>query len=86
MLVATLSILDAAWARWPIAIVAANPRAYYVLTDLLILVAILYDLASRRRVHPAYVWSALLVVAAQVLREIIGPTAAWQAFASALIG
>lgn len=85
MLLATISILDAATARWPIAIVATTSWAYYVLDDLLIVAAAAYDLVSRRRVHPAYIWGGLLVVGAQFLRPIVGATAAWQTFARAIL-
>jgi hypothetical protein len=86
MLAATLSILDAPVARWPIALIASNAYAYYVLTDLFLLAAIVYDLASRGRVHRAYIWAASLIVAAQIVREMVGGTAAWHALARALIG
>ena len=86
MLLATISILDAAVARWPVALVSATPSAYYVLTDGFILIAAAYDLSSRKRVHAAYLWGGLLVVAAQFSRDVLGRTAAWHAFAHLLIG
>ena len=86
MLLATVSILDAAVARWPVALVSATPWAYYVLTDVFVLIAAAYDLSSRKRVHAVYVWGGLLVVAAQVSRDLVGRTAAWHAFARLLIG
>lgn len=86
MLLATLSILDAAVARWPIAWIATTWWAYFALTDVFVAAAIGYDVASRRRVHPAYIWGGLMILSAQAVRELIGPTVAWQAFARALIG
>jgi hypothetical protein len=86
MLLATINILDAAVARWPIALVAATPWAYFVVTDVFLLTAVAYDLAARKRVHPAYVWGGLLMVVAQFSRGIVGHTAAWHAFARLLIG
>jgi len=86
MLLATLSILDAAVARWPIAWIAATWWAYFALTDVFVALAIAYDIVARRRIHPAYIWGGLLILSAQAVRELIGPTAAWQAFARALIG
>jgi hypothetical protein len=53
MLLATVSIVDAAVARWPIALVATTAWAYYVVTDVFIVAAIRYDVASRRRVFAA---------------------------------
>jgi len=86
MLLATISIVDAAVARWPLALVAASAWAYYALTDLFIVAAIIYDLASRRRVSGAYMWGGLLVVSAQLMRELVGPTSVWHAFAGRVIG
>jgi hypothetical protein len=85
MLLATISILDAATARWPIAIVQTISWAYYGIADLFIAAAIVYDLASRRRVHPAYLWGALLIVVSQTLRDVIGQTEAWHSFARSIL-
>ena len=40
-----------------------------------------YDLASRRRIHPAYLWGTPVIVFFQFLRGAVGATAAWQAIA-----
>jgi hypothetical protein len=83
MLLATINLLDAPIARWPGA-TAETP--VYVLVDLFIVAGILYDLATRRRVDPAYVWGGAVVVAGQMLRDPVGWSAAWNAIARALIG
>jgi hypothetical protein len=85
MLLATMSILDAAIARWPLAIVAAGPVAFFGLTDLFVAAGLLYDLSSRGRVHQAYIWGGLLIVSSQLLRLAIAGTDAWLAFARALV-
>ena len=79
MLLATISILDAAVARWPLEFVATSAWALYVLTDLLIAAAILYDVVSRRRVHPVYLWGGPLILAGQSLRTVLGQTETWHA-------
>ena len=86
MLLATISILDAATARWPFAFVTASTWAYYVTADVFILAAVSYDVISRRRIHPAYIWGGLFVVVAQLLRDIVGRTSAWQAVARVILG
>ena len=86
MLLATINILDAAIARWPLAFVSSTTWMYYVITDVFILAAIGYDAASRKRISPAYLWGGLLIVAAQFGRELIGRTGAWQAFAQMIVG
>jgi hypothetical protein len=85
MLLATISILDAAVARWPFEIVATSAWAFYVLTDLFIVAAVLYDFASRRRVHPVYIWGGLLILAGQSLRTVVGQTGTWHAIARAIL-
>jgi hypothetical protein len=83
MLLATINLLDAPIARWP---GAPGLTAVYLLVDIFIVAGILYDLATRRRVDPAYLWGGAIVVAGQLLRDIVGQTAAWDAIARALIG
>ena len=86
MLLATINILDAAIARWPLAFISSTAWGYYVITDLFIVAAIAYDYGARKRLFAAYVWGGLLVVAMQVGRELIGHTAAWQSFAALIVG
>lgn len=86
MLLATLTLLAAAAARLPTALAAAGPPFYFGLVDGLVLVGVLYDLATRRKVHPVYLWGGLFVVGSQVLRLAVSGTAAWRAFAEMLTG
>jgi hypothetical protein len=81
MLLATISVLDAAVARWPLAIMANGAVAFFAITDLYIVAGMVYDVASSRRVHPAYVWGGLLIVGSQIVRLAVQHTAAWIAFA-----
>jgi hypothetical protein len=86
MLLATISILDAAVARLPLEFLKTSSWSYLPTTDVFLAAAILYDVVSRRTVHQAYIWGGLLLVIEQALRIPIGETAAWQAFARILIG
>ena len=86
MLLATISILDAAVARLPFEFLRTSNWNYLPATDVFLLAAILYDVASRRAVHQAYVWGGLVLVIEQALRIPVGETAAWQAIARAIIG
>lgn len=82
MLLATLSILAAAFARFPLAFVAkGGPIAFFGLVDLCILAAMAYDLATRRRVHPAYLWGGLFVLLSQPVRLAVSGTPLWLGFA-----
>ena len=83
MLVATLSMLPAAIARIPLAVVQANrPLVPFGLTDIIILTCVAYDTWTHRRLHPALGWAALLVVASHPLRFMLAQTDAWMRFAT----
>lgn len=88
MLLATLSLLGAAAARLPLSYhLPGVPLLYaFVVIDVLILVGVLHDLATRHRVHPAYIWGGLLIVVSEPLRLAIGSRHAWLAFATLLVG
>ena len=77
MLLATVSLLAAAVARLPTALAAAGPPFYFGVVDLLILTAVLYDIITRRKVHPVYVWGGLAILASQVIRLALSGTSAW---------
>src|SRR5262245_29655087 len=85
MLLATISILDAAVARLPFDYLRASSWNYLPTTGVLLPAAILYDVVSRRTVHQAYIWGGLLLVIEQALRIPIGDTAAWQAIARSIL-
>jgi hypothetical protein len=85
MLLAYISIIVAAVARMP-GVLALGPLGFFGLTFLFLLAAIVYDLISRRRVHPAYLWGGALLVASVPLRLFISGTATWQSVARFLTG
>jgi hypothetical protein len=85
MLLATLSLLDAAVARWPIPGIGDVPLAYYAVTDAFIVAAMLYDFVSRRSVSPVYVWGGLAIVVEQWSRDALGATAVWQSLAAKIL-
>jgi len=84
MLVATVSLLGAAFARWPLAVLE-EPLRYFTAIDVLIAAGAAYDWWTRRRVHPALAAAGLFVVVSQPLRMAIAATSAWQAFAGAIL-
>jgi hypothetical protein len=86
MLLATISILDAAVARLPFEFLRTSSWNYLPTTDVFLAVAILYDFVSRRTVHQAYVWGGLVLVVEQALRIPIGNSAVWQSIAHAILG
>ncbi len=86
MTLATIALLSAPIARLPFEFMKAGPPAFFGLTDLFIVVLLVYDLATRRRVHPATAWGGLLIVASQPLRLMLSGTPVWMAIASWMTG
>lgn len=81
MLVSTIAILTAAIARWP-GVLAGGPLAFFALTDLFVVVGMVYDKMTRGRVHPAYWWGGGLLLGSQIGRLALSGTGAWLAFAT----
>jgi hypothetical protein len=86
MMLATISILGAAIARLPFAIMQAGPPAFFGFTDVFVLACIVYDLVTLRRVHRATALAAFLIIALQPLRLAIAETGPWLSFAGWLTG
>ncbi len=94
MLVATVSLLNAAVGRLFLFVIGvpppaagAEPPPVFVtvpaglITDLLLIPALWHDWKSLGRVHPAYWMAGLALVASQVLRVPLAATSAWGAVA-----
>ena len=82
ILIATIAILDAAFQRWHVPVAWWGERAAALLCTIkLLLLIISYDYWSRGKVHRATLWASVFVVALQQVRDPIGHSAAWQAFA-----
>jgi hypothetical protein len=86
MLLAYTSILVAAVARFP-GLLAGGPLWFFGLTFLTVLALVItYDLVTRRRVHPAYIWGGALLLVSVPVRLAISTTQAWHRLAEKLIG
>jgi hypothetical protein len=84
IIIATLELVTAAVARWPV-IAALGPVAFFGVTDLFLLALAAYDFKTRGRIHPATLWGGLFLIAWQPLRLAIGFSAPWQSFADWLV-
>jgi hypothetical protein len=80
MTVATISILTPAIGRLPL-VSSEGPLVYFGLTNLFLVACLIFDRRSLGRIHPAFLWSSLLLVASQPLRLAIAGTDAWLAVA-----
>lgn len=85
MLLAYVSILPAAVARLP-GVLSLGPMGFFGLTLVFVLLAVIYDVISRRRVHKVYVWGGLLLAAAAPGRLMLSETEVWRAVAGWLVG
>ncbi len=83
MLLGTTALLPAAVARLPFGFIEQyGPLAFYGLSDLFIVPCLLFDFVTRGRPHRATMLAALLLIATQPLRLMIGGTHAWLVFAT----
>ncbi len=85
MLLAYLALLVAAVARIP-GVLPLGPLWFFGLTFVpALVVAMSYDLVTRGRVHPAYLWGGALLITSVPLRLMISTTQAWHRLAEALV-
>ena len=86
MLLATVNLLAAAFARWPFEFAKGGPPVYFALSDLFILALAAWDFSTRRRLHPVTLWAGLAIIVSQPLSLAVSGTAPWLAFAGWLVG
>jgi hypothetical protein len=84
MLLAYASIITAATGRLGAA-AGAGPLLGLGLSLSFVAAGVIYDLVSRGRVHPAYVWGGTLLALSIPARLALSGTAAWRAMAEALV-
>jgi len=83
MLLASIALLPAGVARWPIGFIeTGGPLVFYGLADLFIVPCIIFDIVTRGRPHRATLLGGALIVVSHPLRLIIGGTHAWLVFAT----
>lgn len=80
MLIGTLELVPAGVARIP-GILPLGPIGFFGLSDLFLIALVAYDLAIRRRIHPATAIGGALLIASQVGRFALASTPAWDSFA-----
>jgi hypothetical protein len=85
MLLATISLLTAAVARFLRQVGMGGAPNLFFGTDVLVLVLVLYDLVTRGRVHPATLWGGAMVVGFKpLLFYVLSATLPWLALSDAL--
>jgi hypothetical protein len=82
MILATVNLVEAAIIRLPFAfIIEGAPLMSRWLTDIFILLIVVWDLVVLRRVHPVTLWGGLLIIASQPLRLLLAESTWWQRIA-----
>jgi FtsH-binding integral membrane protein len=82
ILVATIALMIAAIARWPLAYVHRNAHHASLVSYIFVVMLVLYDLWSTHKIHRATVAAGAFLVFVQQIAGPIGRTAAWHAFAA----
>jgi hypothetical protein len=85
ILIATMGLVAAAFGRFPWDRIGLPPAAGAVTgLGILILILLIYELITIRRIHRSTMWAAPLVFASVALAVPIGMTPAWHSFAALL--
>jgi hypothetical protein len=85
ILIATIALVGAAFGRFPWARFGLSPANGPVTgVGIVLLILIIYELISIRRIHRSTMWAAPLIIASVALAVPIGMTPAWHAFAALL--
>jgi len=82
ILIATISLMEAAINRWPFPIFQRKPLMIDIVAYSFLILLVAYDLWLTGRVHRATIWGGLFLVVMQELELPIGGTAVWQSFAT----
>lgn len=86
MLLATLGMLTPGIARIPLAFIQqGGPPVFFGLAFLIVLFCAAVDTVRSRRVHPAFMWGAALIILMLPVRLLVSETAAWTRFARWLV-
>jgi hypothetical protein len=82
ILIATITLLDAAFVRWPIPVAWWDIRVAQMCCYPLLLSLIIYDLWSTGKIHRVTISASVFLIVMQQVRIPIGRTVPWQAFAA----
>jgi hypothetical protein len=82
ILIATLSLMSAAFVRWPVHVPWWNLFVAELCAYALLLLLIAYDLFAIRTIHRATLWAGIFLISFEQLRHPFSHSSAWQAFAS----
>lgn len=85
MLLATVAILPAAFARLLGNLGFENVTLTILIMNSFVFAALIYDWLRRRTVHPAYLLGGALLLIVHFLRDLVAPTPQWRDIAEQLL-
>jgi hypothetical protein len=85
ILIATIALLDAAFARWPIRALASDFEVAQICGYVFLAVLMAYDVWSIGRVHRATLWASVWMIVLYSVRIPLGHTAPWQLLATDVV-
>lgn len=88
MLLATLALVVTPLARISrmLHLPVLPPVGGLLLSDIVLVALLVFDLRTRGRLHPVTIWAGSLYLVSQPLRVMLGHSEAWHGFARTLIG
>ncbi len=85
MLLGTIALLPPAIARW-VLLLGLGPAVVLALSTLFVVPLVIWDLKTRKSLHPVTLWGGLLVVLSGPLRLGLAQTDGWLKIADWLVG
>ncbi len=82
ILLAGIAMMEPTIGRFPFDVIATWPPAALVLKLAFLVPLMAWDLATLKRIHPATLAGAAVLIAEGLLRDPLGATQPWQAFAA----
>ena len=82
ILLATLVIGEAGIFRWPVHWIHELPHGVTMVTYFFLLLIVVYDFSSRRKIHPATLWGGLFLILYEETQSLIGHSQVWHSVAS----
>lgn len=82
ILLATLVIGEAGIFRWPVRWIHEISHGVTMITYFFLLLIVVYDFSSRRKIHPATLWGGLFLILYEETQVLIGHSQTWHTFAS----
>jgi hypothetical protein len=82
ILIATLVIVDAGIGRWPVRWISGSSMMVSAVVYSFLLLIIVYDLWSTRKVHPATLWGGAFLILFRETQGPIGRTHTWHSVAT----